>query len=115
MAEDTYEKLIDLLEQHCSQYRLIDHPPEGRTEVVSPMRGNNLRDAAKCMILMIKLGKKTAKYGDTPSFYNVIRCCHLGFAMSGRNRRVLLEEPAAGNLHGGVCEGGDIPVVPWWT
>jgi len=21
----------------------------------------------------------------------------------------------AGNLHGGVCEGGDIPVVPWWT
>ncbi|MFZ3374855.1 MAG: hypothetical protein WA183_04830, partial [Chthoniobacterales bacterium] len=35
--------------------------------------------------------------------------------MSGRNRRVLLEEPAAGNLHGGVCEGGDIPAVPWWT
>ena len=35
--------------------------------------------------------------------------------MSGRTRRVLLEEPAAGNLHGGVCEGGDIPVVPWWT
>jgi len=27
--------------------------------------------------------------------------------MSGRTRRVLLEEPAAGNLHGGVCEGGD--------
>ena len=35
--------------------------------------------------------------------------------MSGRNQRVLLEEPAAGNLHGGVCEGGDIPAVPWWT
>jgi hypothetical protein len=31
--------------------------------------------------------------------------------MSGRNRRVLLEEPAAGNLHGGVCEGGAIPVA----
>ncbi len=59
MAEDTYKKLIDLLEQHGAQYRLIDHPPEGRTEVVSPMRGNNLRDAAKCMILMVKLGKKT--------------------------------------------------------
>jgi hypothetical protein len=27
--------------------------------------------------------------------------------MSRRTRRVLLEEPAAGNLHGGVCEGGD--------
>jgi Ala-tRNA(Pro) deacylase len=62
VAEDTYKRLIDLLEQHGAQYRLIDHPPEGRTEVVSPMRGNNLRDAAKCMILMVKLGKKTTKY-----------------------------------------------------
>ena len=50
-----------------------------------------------------------------PSSYDVIRCCRLGFAMTGRNRRVLLEEPAAGNLYGGVCEGGDIPVVPRWT
>jgi len=25
--------------------------------------------------------------------------------MPGRNRGVLLEEPPAGNLHGGVCEG----------
>jgi hypothetical protein len=50
-----------------------------------------------------------------PSSYDVIRCCRLGFAMTGRNRRVLLEEPAAGNLHGGVCEGGDIPVVPRLT
>ena len=33
----------------------------------------------------------------------------------GVTRRVRPEEPAAGNLHGGVCEGGDIPVVPWWT
>jgi hypothetical protein len=32
--------------------------------------------------------------------------------MSGRTWRVLLEEPAAGNLHGGVCEGGDLG-GPW--
>jgi len=36
-----------------------------------------------------------------------ILCCHLRFDIPGRTRRVLLEEPAAGNLHGGVCEGGD--------
>ena len=30
-----------------------------------------------------------------------------GSDIPGRTRRVLLEEPAAGNLHGGVCEGGD--------
>jgi hypothetical protein len=29
-------------------------------------------------------------------------------------RGVLLEEPAAGDLHGGVCEGGDLG-GPWWT
>lgn len=30
--------------------------------------------------------------------YDVIRCCHLGFAMSGPDRRVLIEAPAAENL-----------------
>jgi Ala-tRNA(Pro) deacylase len=59
---DTYQRLIDLLDEHGAQYRLIDHEPEGRTDVVSPMRGNDVHDAAKCMVLMVKLGKKTTKY-----------------------------------------------------
>ncbi|WP_307524673.1 YbaK/EbsC family protein [Streptomyces umbrinus] len=57
-----YEKLIDLLDQHGAQYRLIDHEPEGRTEIVSPMRGNDVADAAKCIVVMVKLGKKVTKY-----------------------------------------------------
>lgn len=60
--EDTYAKLITLLDQHGAHYRLIDHEPEGRTEVVSPMRGNALSQAAKCIILMVKVGKKVTKY-----------------------------------------------------
>ena len=36
--EDTYTRLIALLNQHGAQYRLIDHAPEGRTELVSAMR-----------------------------------------------------------------------------
>lgn len=59
---DTYQRLIDLLDEHGAQYRLIDHEPEGRTDLVSPMRGNDVHDAAKCMVLMVKLGKKTTKY-----------------------------------------------------
>lgn len=62
MAEDTYTKLIMLLDERGARYRLIDHPPEGRTEIVSPMRGNDLRHAAKCLILMVKVGRKTTKY-----------------------------------------------------
>ena len=59
---DTYTQLIALLDSHGAHYRLIDHEPEGRTEVVSPLRGNALSQAAKCIVLMVKLGKKVTKY-----------------------------------------------------
>lgn len=62
MANDTYSKLIDLLDQHQAHYRLIDHAPEGRTELVSPMRGNLLSQAANCIVVMVKIGKKTTKF-----------------------------------------------------
>jgi Ala-tRNA(Pro) deacylase len=58
----TYERLIDLLDANGARYRLIDHPPEGRTEVVSPMRGHQVAQAAKCIIVMIKVGKKVTKF-----------------------------------------------------
>lgn len=78
-SEDTYQRLIDLLDQHRAQYRLIDHEPEGRTDLVSPMRGNAVRDAAKCMVLMVKLGKKVTRYvlgvvpGDAKIDLNAVR------------------------------------------
>jgi Ala-tRNA(Pro) deacylase len=59
---DAYTQLVALLDQHGAQYRLIDHAPEGRTEIVSPMRGNALSQAAKCIVLMVKLGKKVTRY-----------------------------------------------------
>lgn len=62
VTESMYEKLVELLDRHGAEYRLIDHEPEGRTEIVSPMRGNDVADAAKCIVVMIKLGKKVTKY-----------------------------------------------------
>src|SRR5690349_5008977 len=44
--------------------------------------------------------------GSTPSCGS-IRSCYLGSRTPGRARGVRLDEPAAGNLHGGVCEGGE--------
>jgi Ala-tRNA(Pro) deacylase len=61
-VEDTYTNFIAYLDQHKVAYRLIDHAPEGRTELVSQMRGNMLAQAAKCIILMVKIGKKTTRY-----------------------------------------------------
>ena len=62
MALDAYTHLIELLDQHGAHYRVIEHAPEGRTEIVSPLRGNALSQAAKCIILMIKVGKKVTKH-----------------------------------------------------
>jgi Ala-tRNA(Pro) deacylase len=62
--EDTYTRLIGFLDERGVPYRLIDHASEGRTEVVSPMRGNELAQAAKCIVLMVKLGKKVTEEGQ---------------------------------------------------
>lgn len=76
---DAYTQLIDLLDRHGASYRLIDHPPEGRTEVVSPLRGNRLSQASKCIILMVKIGKKVTRYvlgvvpGDARVDLNAVR------------------------------------------
>ena len=59
---ETYDRLIALLDRHAATYRLIDHPEEGRTEAVSGYRGHDVAAAAKCMIVMVKLGKKVTKY-----------------------------------------------------
>lgn len=61
-SAETYQKLIAMLDAHSATYRLIDHPEEGRTEVVSPMRGNEVHQAAKCMIIMVKIGKKVTRH-----------------------------------------------------
>ncbi len=62
MKHEAYDNLIALLDKNGAKYRLIDHAPEGRTDVVSGMRGNKLEQAAKCIVMMVKLGKKETKY-----------------------------------------------------
>ena len=77
--EDTYTRLIAFLDGHEVPYRLIDHAAEGRTELVSPMRGNELSQAAKCIVLMVKMGKKITRYilavipGDTMVDFQAVK------------------------------------------
>lgn len=59
---ELYDWLICLLDEHEARYRLIDHAPEGRTELVSVLRGNRPARAAKCMVLLVKLDKKTKRF-----------------------------------------------------
>jgi Ala-tRNA(Pro) deacylase len=58
----TYDRLLELLQRHGAEFRLIDHPPEGRTDLVSPMRGHTTAAAAKCMIVMVKIGKRMKRF-----------------------------------------------------
>ena len=58
----TYDRLIALLDANGARYRLIDHAPEGRTEIVSAMRGHPVGEAAKCLLVMIKMGKKVTRF-----------------------------------------------------
>ncbi|WP_412538228.1 YbaK/EbsC family protein [Longispora sp. K20-0274] len=61
-TETPHATLLALLDGHGARYRLIDHEPEGRTDVVSAIRGNALAQAAKCIILRVKTGKKTSRH-----------------------------------------------------
>jgi Ala-tRNA(Pro) deacylase len=59
---ETYDKLIAFLDGNKACYRLIDHPPEGQTDKVSALRGHPPEAAAKCIVLIVKIGKKTTQF-----------------------------------------------------
>ncbi|MGW7528567.1 YbaK/EbsC family protein [Streptomyces sp. NPDC054783] len=61
-ADDTHDKLLALLDEHRATYRVIEHAPEGGTEAVSRLRGHALDQAAKCTIVMVKIGKKDKRH-----------------------------------------------------
>lgn len=61
-GQDVYARLIAELDVSGARYRLIEHAPEGHTELVSALRGHAPASAAKCLILLVKVGKKQTRY-----------------------------------------------------
>lgn len=51
----TYSRLVNMLEQHGVQYHVINHPPEGRTDAASVVRGHPPSQAAKCMVVEVRV------------------------------------------------------------
>ena len=76
---EAYERLVDQLDAGRARYRLIDHAPEGRTELVSVLRGNELGAAAKCVVVIVKVSKKHSRYvlavvpGDTRVDFSALK------------------------------------------
>jgi Ala-tRNA(Pro) deacylase len=59
---DTYDRLISLLDTSSVDYRLIDHAPEGTTDAVSELRGHPVTEAAKCIVLRVKVDRRTTRH-----------------------------------------------------
>ncbi|OIJ68536.1 YbaK/EbsC family protein [Streptomyces mangrovisoli] len=59
---DTYDRLIDLLDGAAAPYELIDHAPEGTTDKVCALRGHPVDQAAKCLILRVKVDRRVTRH-----------------------------------------------------
>lgn len=59
---DTYERLRALLDTESATYRVIEHEPEGRTEVIAKIRGNRIEQSIKSMVLQVRLTRKENVY-----------------------------------------------------
>ncbi|WP_328321975.1 YbaK/EbsC family protein [Streptomyces sp. NBC_00388] len=53
---------MDLLTSGGAPHRVLAHPPEGRTDAASLLRGHPLRQAAKTIVVRVALGRKKSRY-----------------------------------------------------
>ena len=73
---DIHEQLLALLDGEGASYRLIEHEPEGRTEVIARIRGNKVQQSIKSMVLQVRLKQKENIY----CLANVPGDCRVDFA-----------------------------------
>jgi len=62
IMSDIHEQLRMLLDREGASYRVIEHEPEGRTEVIAKIRGNRIEQSIKSMVLQVRLTKKENIY-----------------------------------------------------
>jgi Ala-tRNA(Pro) deacylase len=87
---DTYDRLLALLDSQGASYRVIEHAAEGQTDKVSRLRGHPVEQAAKCIVLIVKIGKKVTRFVlavvpgnmrvDTGRLRALMNATYVGFA-----------------------------------
>ncbi len=76
---DIHERLVQLLTEQGASFRVIEHVPEGRTELIARIRGNRLDQAIKSMVVQVRYGKGNNRYylanipGDCRVDFDAIR------------------------------------------
>jgi Ala-tRNA(Pro) deacylase len=59
---DVHKRLCDLLNQQGAIYRVVEHEPEGRTEVIAKIRGNRIEQSIKSIVVQVRLNRKDNVY-----------------------------------------------------
>jgi len=62
LDNDIYARLRALLDREGAVYRIVEHEPEGRTELIAAIRGNRLEQAIKSMVIQVRLTRKDNRY-----------------------------------------------------
>lgn len=62
VMSDIHKQLCDLLDREGATYRVIEHEPEGRTEVIARIRGNRIEQSIKSIVMQVRLNRKENLY-----------------------------------------------------
>jgi len=59
---DIHTQLCELLDREGATYRVLEHEPEGRTEMIAKIRGNRIEQSIKSIVIQVRLKKKENIY-----------------------------------------------------
>ena len=59
---DIHMLLTELLNSEGATYRVVEHEPEGRTEMIAKIRGNRIEQSIKSIVVQVRLNRKENIY-----------------------------------------------------
>jgi Ala-tRNA(Pro) deacylase len=57
-----FERLVSLLTQQKADFRIVEHEPEGRSDKIAEIRGNEPKQGAKALVTMSPINKEERIY-----------------------------------------------------
>jgi Ala-tRNA(Pro) deacylase len=62
LKSSIHERLRALLDKEGAAYRVVEHEPEGRTEIIAKIRGNRIEQSIKSIVVQVRLNRKENTY-----------------------------------------------------
>lgn len=100
-----FDRLVALFTQHGARFRVIEHPAEGRSDLVAAIRGTSVAQGAKAIVCEIE-GAASARYalavvpGDRR--LNIKAVAQLAGGRKGRFARPEVAEELTGCIIGSI-------------